>query len=243
MKAVSIYPVSESALTICLGNELNAVVNDRVFRLYNHLRKQVNPFWKDLIPAYCTLTVVYDIKEMRKHSQSAFKWVSKQLKEAIDQCDDAGILPSRQLSIPVCYESEFGFDLKSLSKAKKLSIDQVIKLHTAQTYRVFMLGFLPGFPYMGIVNDKIATPRLSSPRKLVPAGSVGIAGNQTGIYPLDSPGGWNIIGRTPLQIFNPRVSVLTDTSLLQPGDEVKFYSITKEEFHSFDQENFNPLSA
>lgn len=243
MKAVSIYPVSENSLTICLGNELNAVVNDRVFRLYNHLHKQPNPFWKDLIPAYCTLTVVYDIKEMRKHSQSAFEWVSKQLKEATDRCDDAGILPSRQLSIPVCYEPGFGFDLKSLCNAKKLSVDQVIELHVAQAYRVFMLGFLPGFAYMGIVDEKIAAPRLSTPRKHVPAGSVGIAGNQTGIYPLDSPGGWNIIGRTPLQIFNPRVSVLTDTVLFQPGDEVRFYPITKEEFHSFDQDNSNPLSA
>ncbi|MCK6617058.1 MAG: 5-oxoprolinase subunit PxpB [Cyclobacteriaceae bacterium] len=239
-RSITIYPVSENALTICLGNELNAVINDQVFRLYNHLRKQSKPFWRDLIPAYCTLTVVYDIKEIRKHSQSAFEWVSKQLKEAIDRCDDAGILPSRQLFIPACYEPEFGFDLKSLSKAKKIFIDQLIELHTAQTYRVYMLGFLPGFAYMGIVNDKIATPRLTTPRKHVPAGSVGIAGNQTGIYPLDSPGGWHIIGRTPVKLFDAHAE---NPALFQPGDEVKFYPITKEEFRLFDQINVNLLSA
>jgi KipI family sensor histidine kinase inhibitor len=111
-----------------------------------------------------------------------------------------------------------------------------------------MLGFLPGFAYMGIVDDKIATPRLATPRKHVPAGSVGIAGSQTGIYPLDSPGGWNIIGRTPLQLFNPQVCVHTNlrmdtTVFFQPGDEVKFYSISKEAFDSFDVGTFNLLTT
>ncbi|QOI97070.1 MAG: 5-oxoprolinase subunit PxpB [Flammeovirgaceae bacterium] len=237
-RSITIYPISENALTICLGNELNAVVNDKVFRLYNHLRKQPNPFWKDLIPAYCTLTVVYDIKEIRRQSQSAFAWVSKQLEEAVKRCDDVKAVSGRKLSVPVCYDSDFGFDIKSLSKAKNLSIDQVIELHAAQTYRVFMLGFLPGFAYMGIVNEKIATPRLPTPRKHVPAGSVGIAGNQTGIYPLDSPGGWNIIGRTPVTLFNPQAE---NPVLFQPGDEVKLYPISKDEFDSFNTECFNPL--
>lgn len=236
----SIYPISENTLTVCLGNELNASINDRVFRLYTYLGNQPNPFWKELIPAYASLTVIYDVKEIRKHSQSALSWVSKQLKEAIDRCDDAGILPSRQLSIPVCYEPEFGFDLKTLSKAKKLSVNQVIELHTGQTYRVYMLGFLPGFAYMGIIDERIAAPRLSTPRKHVITGSVGIAGNQTGIYPLDSPGGWNIIGRTPVNLFD---SSAEKPALFQPGDEVKFYAITKETFDSFDGKNFNPLLA
>lgn len=231
---MSIYPISESALTICAGNELDVAINDKVFRLYYYLRKQSNPFWKDLIPAYCTLTVVYDVKEIRRYGQPAFAWIKKQVEDAIDKCEDISILPKRELTIPVCYEPVFGFDLKSLAKTKKLSIDQVIAFHTVHTYRVFMLGFLPGFAYMGIVNEKIASPRLSTPRKYVPAGSVGIAGNQTGIYPLDSPGGWNIIGRTPLNIFD---AYAENPSFFQPGDEVKFYSITKEAFDSFDETN------
>ncbi len=237
-KSITIYPISENALTVCLGSELDIGINNSVFRLYNHLRKQPNPFWKDLIPAYCTLTVVYDVREIRRHNQSAYDWVKKMLEETINQCDDVETVACRKLFIPVCYESVFGFDLKTLAKTKNLSIDQVIELHTLHTYRVFMLGFLPGFAYMGIVHKKIATPRLSTPHKYVPTGSIGIAGNQTGIYPLDSPGGWNIIGRTPLKLFDAHAE---NPVLFQPGDEVKFYSITKETFDSFDEKNVNPF--
>ena len=120
-KSIIIYPISENALTVCLGNELDAAINDKVFILYNHLRKQPNPFWKDLIPAYCTLTVVYDVREIRRHNQSAFDWVKKKLEEAVNQCDDAESVACRKLFIPVCYESVFGFDLKALAKTKKLS--------------------------------------------------------------------------------------------------------------------------
>jgi inhibitor of KinA len=238
-KSINIYPISESALTVCLGSELDIGINNSVFRLYNHLRKQPNPFWKDLIPAYCTLTVVYDVREIRRHNPSAYDWVKKMMEEAINQCDYAEIVACRKLFIPVCYESVFGFDLKALAKAKKLSIDQVIELHTAKVYHVFMLGFLPGFAYMGIVQKEIATPRLSTPRKHVPAGSVGIAGSQTGIYPLDSPGGWNIIGCTPLKLFDAHAE---NPVLFQPGDEVGFYPVTKETFDSFNEKNFNPFS-
>lgn len=250
---VSIYPISENALTVCLGDKMDVAINDRVFRLFQYLHRHPNPFWKDLIPAYCTLTVVYDVHVIRKYHPSAFEWVTHEMERALKACKEREILPARKLRIPVCYDSEFGFDIKSLAKTHKLSVDQVIELHTQQTYRVYMLGFLPGFAYMGIVDDKIATPRLATPRKHVPAGSVGIAGNQTGIYPLNSPGGWNVIGRTPHQLFNPQACV--DTSVgkgtgfyellvfFQPGDEVKFYPISKEAYDSFDVRNFNPFST
>jgi KipI family sensor histidine kinase inhibitor len=114
----------------------------------------------------------------------------------------------------------------------------LIEQHTAKIYRVFMIGFLPGFPYMGIVDPQIALPRLQKPRTRVPAGSVGIAGEQTGIYPVDSPGGWNIIGRTPLQLFNAEKE---STVFFQPGDRVKFYPITKSEFENFDSSKVSLL--
>jgi inhibitor of KinA len=237
---MSIYPVSENAVTIYFGNELDIGLNHRVFSLYNYLRRQPDSFWVDLIPAYGSLTVVYDLNKIRTISHLAFEWIRRRLEDAITRCDDAVVGAARKLSIPVCYDPVFGLDLKLLSKSKKLSIDQVIELHTAQTYRVFMLGFLPGFAYMAIVDEKIATPRLPSPRKHVPAGSVGIAGNQTGIYPLDSPGGWNIIGRTPVKLFD---SHNENPVLFQPGDEVKFYSVSKEEFDSFNQKSFTLLAS
>jgi inhibitor of KinA len=253
LKSLSIYPASENALTVCLGDKMDAAINDRVFILFQYLQRHPNPFWKDLIPAYCTLTIVYDVDSIRKHHPLACARVRNEVERALYECEENETLPVRKLHIPVCYDPEFGLDLKSLAKTNKLSVDQVIELHTQQTYRVYMLGFLPGFAYMGIVNNKISAPRLSAPRKHVPAGSVGIAGNQTGIYPLDSPGGWNIIGRTPLQLFTPMISVNTDHGsdknsegtpvLLQPGDEVTFFPITKEAFDSFDVQNFNLLST
>jgi inhibitor of KinA len=246
LSAYSIYPASENALTVCLGDRMDAAVNARVFRLFQYLQRYPNPFWKDVIPAYCTITVVYDVGFIRKHYPSAFSWVKTEMERVLEACEvNQAALPTRKLLIPVCYDFAFGFDLKSFTKTKNLSVDQVIDLHIQQTYHVYMLGFLPGFAYMGIVDDQLALPRLATPRKLVPAGSVGIAGNQTGIYPVDSPGGWNIIGRTPVQLFNHGSNTDHQSTfvLFQPGDEVNFYAISRQAFDSFDVQNFNPFSS
>jgi inhibitor of KinA len=156
----------------------------------------------------------------------------KRLKELLEpilnQVTDNGELMGRTLKIPVCYEAAFAPDLAELATEKNLTTDEVIRLHTNTVYRVYMIGFLPGFPYMGKVDGRMATPRRSSPRTSIPAGSVGIAGEQTGIYPLSSPGGWNIIGRTPIRLFDKD---RPEPVLLQPGDAVQFYSITEDEFN------------
>lgn len=132
--------------------------------------------------------------------------------------------------IPVCYDSSLGPDLVSLANTHGLSAEEVIQIHTSRLYSVYMLGFLPGFAYMGTVDPRIQTPRRAAPRTQVPAGSVGIAGMQTGIYPLASPGGWQLIGRTPLPVFQPDAS---SPSLLQPGDHVQFYPITLQAFETW----------
>ncbi len=134
------------------------------------------------------------------------------------------------IRIPVCYETICAPDLLSLASIKGITTDELIRLHSSTTYRVFMNGFLPGFAYMGKVDETIAAPRLTTPRQKVPAGSVGIAGDQTGIYPMESPGGWQLIGRTPLALFN------TDSSkpcLIEPGDQVQFYPISWNEFQNW----------
>ena len=184
---------------------------------------------KDIIPAYTTITVVYDIAAIRKITNTAaYKYISEQIEKAISECDWKNESSPREIIIPVCYDISLGIDLPEMSNQKNVSIEEIISIHTSATYNVYMLGFLPGFAYMGMVDDKIAVPRLSHPRKNVPAGSVGIAGNQTGIYPLDSPGGWNIIGQTPLRMFDINN---TDPCLVKPGDKVKFVSISLEQFH------------
>jgi inhibitor of KinA len=138
-------------------------------------------------------------------------------------------MQARDLEIPICFDMEFALDLDNIAREKDLAPGEIIEIFLGETYRVFMLGFLPGFSYMGEVNARIATARKKSPRLKVPSGSVGIAGSQTGIYSLESPGGWQIIGRTPLSLFTPFAE---RPALLEPGDLVKFRAVSKDEFFS-----------
>jgi len=136
-------------------------------------------------------------------------------------------IPLPAMEIPVCYEPEFGFDLEHVATHASLDGKEVVHLHSAAEYRVHCVGFTPGFPFLGGLNPKLATPRKDIPRKEIPAGSVGIGGKQTGIYPIKSPGGWNIIGRTPLRLFDPQKD---PPALLRAGARVRFRAITREEF-------------
>jgi len=146
---------------------------------------------------------------------------------------------ARQLKIPVCYELPYALDLQALSDEKGISLEKIIELHTSQTYKVYMLGFLPGFTFMGKIVPALACKRKLSPRLKVPASSVGIAGFQTGIYPTTSPGGWQILGRTPLKIFDPKKE---NPFLFQAGDEVTFYPITSKEFLRIEKKETNEIN-
>lgn len=209
--------------------------------LYHALIKNRFPFCIDIIPAYTTLTIVYDLIQIRKKHKSAFEWVKTQVEHTIDTCDWNQELNSRSITVPVCYDISFAPDSVRLASTKKVTVDQLIELHHQKNYHVFMIGFLPGFAYMGTVNKRIASPRLAKPRMQVTEGSVGIAGEQTGIYPMESPGGWNIIGRTPLKLFD-RVR-MNEPVLLRPGDHVQFIPITKEQFLSFDQAKYKFIKS
>jgi inhibitor of KinA len=184
---------------------------------------------KELVVAYSSLTVYYDPFIIRKKYQPATivsHWVNEKLQEAFRQSSIQESNSAKIHRIPVCYEEEFGIDLVQMTTRKKISIEKIIEWHTSKLYRVYMLGFMPGFPYMGEVEEQLATPRKQKP-VIVEAGSVGIAGTQTGIYPFKSPGGWNIIGRTPVSLFNRNEQPCV---WLQPGDQVQFYSISRAEF-------------
>jgi inhibitor of KinA len=161
--------------------------------------------------------------------KSVFEFMSEQLIERLKQPLNEDDELSRVVTIPVCYEKEFAPDIEYLAKEKNIPVEEVIRIHISKQYRIYMLGFLPGFPYMGEVDDRIVVPRKPQP-VTVAAGSVGIAGKQTGIYPLVSPGGWQIIGRTPLKIFDAEKEAPT---LLRAGDTVQFISISKDEFESY----------
>ena len=201
--------------------------------LFHHLREKNIEGVKDIIPAYTTLTVVYDIVRVQKQTPgSASVFISSEIEKALQHCSWNIATSASLIEIPVCYDTSLGIDLKEISKQKKLSIEDIIRIHASTIYDVYMLGFLPGFAYMGTVDEKIITPRKEKPRLHVAAGSIGIAGAQTGIYPIDSPGGWQLIGKTPLQIFNKEK---INPCLLKAGDKVQFVAIDKNEFEKLNE--------
>lgn len=182
---------------------------------------------KDIILAYDTLTLIYDIL----HFDSNPYLFAHTILESFNASKNNMVSIEKRsiIEIPVCYDMSLGIDLQNAVKASNCSISELVQQHSEKIYTVYCLGFLPGFAYMGEVPNAIQLPRHSSPRSKVLAGSVGIAGKQTGIYPMNSPGGWQIIGRTPIKIFDPTSASLT---LFKAGDQVKFKPIDLELFHT-----------
>jgi len=229
---VSIAPLTDHSVLVNFGNRISVLLHEKVIAL--QLALQQAPFhgFIEAVPAYASLSVHYDVGAVASHTlQSPAAFVSNFLQQLLQQNNNPPLLTERHIKIPVCYAPEFAPDMESLAKKRRLTIEEVIHLHCAVTYRVYMIGFLPGFAYMGTVNEKICTPRKAQPRLQVPAGSVGIAGEQTGIYPIDSPGGWQLIGRTPVALFNPASNT---PCMLRAGDQVNFYPISLQEFNSYD---------
>lgn len=227
-----IFPLGDSALTIEFGNLISVELNSQVLKLAQFFDR--NPFegFIEVVPAYSSLTVFYDIFKVRKHFPefgTAFEAVKSLTLKSLKNLDEFKQLQTRKIEIPVCFDAEFAPDLEFVAGENDLSPFQAIEIFLGQTYRVFMLGFLPGFSYMGEVDARIATPRKLSPRLKVAAGSVGIAGKQTGIYSLESPGGWQIIGKTPKKLFSPMAE---NPTFLQPGDSVRFFAIDRKSLES-----------
>ncbi len=228
--SLHMYPCGDHALTIEWEDTADLANHRKVLALCRVLAAKKIAGIRDIIPAYSTVTVVYDTVALLKNPSpiTVYERMCENILSVVSGGEMMEAPTSRQVSIPVCYDLSLAPDLLSLAESHGLTTDEVIHLHTARTYRVYMIGFLPGFAYMGTVDEKLVTPRKQSPRTLVPAGSVGIAGIQTGIYPYDSPGGWQLIGRTPMQMFD---TGREQPSLLQPGEEVRFQSITLTEYH------------
>ena len=221
-KAYTFHKFGEQAILINFKQEIDEAVNQQVLRLNAAIQSAALTAIRFTIPAYCSLTVGYDPTLL------AYETLCHLIADlATDRKNTSIESPTRQLLIPVCYDQEFALDLTYLAKEKGMTEEEVIQCHSQQTYKVYMLGFLPGFTFMGKVPAAIAHKRKSEPRLKVPASSVGIAGEQTGIYPAEVPGGWQIIGRTPLPIFDPTKE---QPFLFQAGDQVQFYTISKKEF-------------
>lgn len=225
MNAVEIYSLGDGAVTINFGDEISPDTNKRVIQLDRHFNSSPFSGFIETVPAYASLTVFYDVFQVGKNFsgfQTTFDAVKNLVESALENAVKPAENSSRLIEIPVCFAEEYALDLEFITETKNLTKSEVIKIFTSQTYQVYMLGFLPGFAYMGETDEKIAVLRKESPRTSVPKGSVGIAGRQTGIYPLSSPGGWQIIGRTNLELFTPNAE---KPALLQTGDLVKFYPV------------------
>ena len=200
-----------------LGDGINRQVNQKVRALFIGVAGHNFKAIKELVPGYRSLMVVYD------PLVSSFRYLKSQIIDIWHTVDEARLPSPRIVEIPVAYGGEFGPDLQWVANYLKINREEVVHLHTQPIYQVYMIGFMPGFPYMGEVLDSLVTPRRETPRTHVMQGSVGIAQKQTGIYPVTSPGGWQIIGRTPIRLFDPQKN---PPSFLEMGDEVKFYAIT-----------------
>lgn len=229
MSEYTIFPIGDSAATIDFGNYIREALNKKVMAMQQWL--QLHPFdgLVDIIIAYSSLSIIYDatrVKNLYKPEKTVFDFVKHKLTEAYE---NSSIVEKDTIvkRIPVCYDSSFALDINFVAKEKKVLIEDIITLHTSKVYRVYMIGFQPGFPYMAAVDEKLTIPRKEKPRVLVPSGSVGLAGSQTGIYPVDSPGGWQVIGRTPIKLFN---KLKANTLIIKPGDRVQFYEINLKEF-------------
>ena len=232
-----ISPLGDQGLLLDWGGGLDPVVHQQVQSCWQRLVALHLPGVLDLIPAYSSLAILWDSVFLMKTypQQLPFELVKAWiLPVLVEEMRHTKAVSTRTVEVPVCFESPYALDLEELAEQKQLSPSAFVERFCAQVYQVYLLGFLPGFAYMGTVEPELASPRRAVPRALIPAGSVGIAGAQTGIYPLDSPGGWQVIGRTPWRMFLPEQE---PPVRLRGGDEVRFYAIgAAEYFRLLDQE-------
>ncbi|ORU00626.1 Allophanate hydrolase 2 subunit 1 [Anaerovibrio sp. JC8] len=228
MDDVRILTVGDCAVSVEFGQEISLEINHKVMALKMVLEREPVAGIVEMVPTYCSLLIQYDPMELR------YGQLKDKLNALVGQLDKVEMPPKQVVEIPVAYGGEYGPDLGEVAAAHNMSEEEVISLHSEPEYPIYMLGFVAGFPYLGGMNKAIATPRKKSPRLKIEAGSVGIAGEQTGIYSVESPGGWQIIGRTPLKLYDVNRQ---EPVLLKAGQYIKFKPITQEEFRAMENEH------
>ncbi|MGN5455108.1 MAG: 5-oxoprolinase subunit PxpB [Candidatus Kurthia intestinigallinarum] len=227
-QAIEWMPFGEMAIRMQFGTSVSDVTQRQITQAMAQIDAQNIPYIQEMIPAYTTLTVLYDaIYLLTQGIKNPAQAVIETLTACVSVDTATSAATTKIIDIPVCYGGEYGPDLEEVASYHQLSVKEVIKRHSTPHYLIYMLGFAPGFPYLGGLDETIATPRKKSPRLKIEAGSVGIAGSQTGIYPIETPGGWQIIGRTPLALFQPEKMPPT---LLEAGAMIRFVPISAADF-------------
>lgn len=228
MHKETIYLTSgEKALVIEFGDKISEEINSKVRTMMIAIEKKNIKGIIEMTPTYRSLMVHYNPLDID------YKSLLNKLKTLESELDNIDIPLPNVVEIPTLYGGEYGPDIENVANHNGISVDEVIKIHSSKEYLIYMLGFTPGFPYLGGMNEKIATPRLKTPRTKISGGSVGIAGSQTGIYPIDSPGGWQLIGKTPLKLYDSHRDI---PILLQAGNYIKFAPIDEEEYLKIENE-------
>ena len=221
MQNIRILTEGDSSVLVEFGKEISPEINRKISATVKMMREQHIEGVVDVIPAFCSLLVNYDPRVI------SFEELRDRLEGIVKLDVAAGAGKKRVFEIPVCYGGEYGPDLENIAEHAGLSPEEVIKIHSSRDYLIYMLGFLPGFCYLGGLDERIHTPRLANPRIRINAGSVGIGGSQTGIYPLDSPGGWQLMGMTPVKTYDPERA---EPILVQAGDYIRFIPVDEEEY-------------
>jgi KipI family sensor histidine kinase inhibitor len=229
---VKIVPASDSSLLVVFGNAISPALHQRVMSLFHAFQSWHDPRIRNLHPGYASLHIDFDPLRLTHDELSS---IVQQLAVGSDSVVDTR---ANVVTIPVCYDIEFAPDLLDVAQHAGLSLAEVVRQHSSPTYLVYFLGFSPGFVYLGGLPEVLHMPRLSTPRPAIAGGSVGIADSQTGIYPVDSPGGWRLIGRTPMRMFDPEA---TPPTRLQPGDRMKFSPIDRATFEDVQRAAEGPL--
>jgi inhibitor of KinA len=226
MEGFTIQPLGDAGLHIDFNQEISYELNQRIRFLYKMIESERISGIRELVPAYTTLSIYYQPELL------SFEQLKTKVLTFLNQPVAGNKIQAKIVEIPTLYGGRAGEDLSRVAGLHQLDVDEVVRLHSGTDYLVYMMGFLPGFPYLGGLHSELFTPRLEDPRGHVAEGSVGIAGNQTGIYSLDSPGGWNIIGRTPVKLFDPAKEV---PFLIEPGDYIRFIPIDEKEYKRIEQ--------
>lgn len=227
----TLSPLGDQAVMIQFGQAIGQEEYEKVMKAVMHL-DQVSEDWLiEIVPSYTSITVFYDpvLLHRQEMAYSPYEMACMRLRDIMSERSKHERKTERLIEIPVCYGGELGPDLSFVARHNRLSEDEVIELHSSGEYLVYMLGFAPGFPYIGGMNKRISAPRKETPRLSIPPRSVGIAGEQTGIYPIETPGGWQVIGRTPKALFLPDED---PPALLQAGDRISFKPISYDEYLS-----------
>ncbi|MEA4823180.1 MAG: 5-oxoprolinase subunit PxpB [Clostridiaceae bacterium] len=221
MSEIRFLPCGDQALTVEFGNAIDAGINTRVCALARFLAEERVPGIRETVPTFRSLLITYHPAIL------PYKKLIRTLEPLIARASGTSAGKRRVIELPVCYGGQYGEDISDVAAHAGISIDEVVRRHSGTEYLIYMLGFLPGFAYLGGLDPTIVTPRLASPRTRIPAGSVGIGGEQTGVYPLDSPGGWRLIGMTPVKPYDPSRK---EPILYQAGDYIRFVPIDEKTF-------------